>query len=518
MARAQIIPLNIVMTYPVRWGTYEVLRDFVQNFYDSVGPRKWGAALRHEFHNGELSIWVDGVSFSYEWLLHLGASTKTSSGESHAGYFGEGFKIASLCACRDLHWSVKMASGDWELTVTTTMETIDRQSIRMLAYDVRKVEESNRSMLVLGNLRKDDYALFKSVLLSFYYPENPLLGKKIWEGSRGAVYTRSSVLYDERLPYTRDFGRRGIVFCGYQLLGSNPFNLAVCLHDWRKSDRERKALYSFDVVDVFEEVANHMSPDGAALMLEKMRRNWGSVPSKKYDFDSWYPVICNLINALDRSSAARARFVEKHPNLLCLRPMRTMHERNRRNQARSWLSGQEVSYRLVQQAFGKLGYPTLEAKCEECGGFVVDDAPTAMENRCFEILEGLMGALYTGFFTQETVPTRKVIRNLKAAYHGMATLNRTRKGGSNNRGLLVRYEVTEIYLKESVFTKEGYYDAVATYVHESCHAFGGDSSGSFGSALTHAMEMLLTKPKVVEEYKGRWCNAFADSTLVKEAM
>ena len=49
----------------------------------------------------------------------------------------------------------------------------------------------------------------KKVLLAFYYPENPLIGEKIWEGSRGAVYTRSSSPYDRGLPYTEDFGRKG---------------------------------------------------------------------------------------------------------------------------------------------------------------------------------------------------------------------------------------------------------------------------------------------------------------------
>lgn len=31
------ISLNIVMTYPVKWSKYNVFRDFIQNFYDSVG-------------------------------------------------------------------------------------------------------------------------------------------------------------------------------------------------------------------------------------------------------------------------------------------------------------------------------------------------------------------------------------------------------------------------------------------------------------------------------------------------
>ena len=507
----RMIPLNIVMTYPVHWGRYEVLRDFVQNFYDSVGYKKWNNALQYDYTDGALSIWVEGVRFSYEWRLHLGASTKTGIAGSKAGYFGEGFKIASLCAHRDLGWTVCMSSGDWELTVTDVRETIDGQAVKMLAYDVRKVEDSPRSKLVLSNLHNYDYSMFKSVLLSFYYPENPLLGKRIWEGSQGAVYTRGSAPYDERLPRTRDFGRKGIVFCGFQLLGSNPFNLVVCLHSWRKSDRERKALYTFDVVDVFEQIACIISPEGAMDMLEKMRRNWNTVPHRRIDIDSWHPAVCNLVDMIARSPTATARFREKYPNLLCLRPIHTMHDRNRRSQARSWLSSQETHYRLVQSVFLQLGYPTLEAKCESCGGFVVDDSPTPLESKCFVVLEGLVGTLYAGFFMQENAPARKVIRNQRAAYHGMATLHKARKAERNNRGLYVRYNVGEIYLKESIFVEDGFFDAVATYVHESCHAFGRDSSESFSNALTHAMEMLLSQPEVVEVFRKLWRNAFASA-------
>lgn len=129
------------MTYPVRWGRYEVLRDFIQNFYDSVGFRKWNEALQYEYGDGTLSMWVDGVRFSYEWLLHVGASTKTGFAGSHAGYYGEGFKIVSLCATRDYHWSVKMASGNWELTVTALDEVIDGQRIMVWQRFTRSARE-----------------------------------------------------------------------------------------------------------------------------------------------------------------------------------------------------------------------------------------------------------------------------------------------------------------------------------------------------------------------------------------
>ena len=226
-------------------------------------------------------------------------------------------------------------------------------------------------------------------------------------------------------------------------------------------------------------------------MLEKMRRYWNTVPTKRIDIGSWYPVVCNLIYTVNQSPSAKRHFRESHPDLLCLQPIRSIRERNRRSQARTWLSNQEKHYKLVQSTFCRLGYPTLEDVCEAHGGFVVDDSPTDNENRCFEVLEGLIGTLYDGFFIQDTVPARKVIRNIRAVYHGMATLHKVRKGKTNNRGLLIRYEVGEIYLKESIFTVGGFFDAVATYVHESCHAFGGDTSESFSSALTYAMELLL---------------------------
>jgi hypothetical protein len=60
------------------------------------------------------------VNLIYDWLIPIGASTKREGGGSYAGYFGEGFKIASLCAIRDHGWNIEIRSRDWELMVGTT--------------------------------------------------------------------------------------------------------------------------------------------------------------------------------------------------------------------------------------------------------------------------------------------------------------------------------------------------------------------------------------------------------------
>ena len=135
------VSVNIVMTYPVRWTKYQVLRDYVQNFYDSIGFEDWRRSFRYTFDDSVLSMWVENVSFSYEWLMHIGASTKTAHSNEYAGFFGEGFKIASLCAIRDLDWEIQMNSDDWNIGVTEMEQFIDHTSVKMLAYNISTVEK-----------------------------------------------------------------------------------------------------------------------------------------------------------------------------------------------------------------------------------------------------------------------------------------------------------------------------------------------------------------------------------------
>ncbi len=46
-----IMPLNIVTTYPVRWTKYKVFRDFIQNFYDSVGYWQWEERVHYAYND-----------------------------------------------------------------------------------------------------------------------------------------------------------------------------------------------------------------------------------------------------------------------------------------------------------------------------------------------------------------------------------------------------------------------------------------------------------------------------------
>ncbi|SMG22499.1 hypothetical protein [Fibrobacter sp. UWB13] len=334
---SKIIPLNIVFTYPVHWDSFQILRDYIQNFYDSVPVDQWAKRFQYEFSDGTLTMRVEDSSFSYEWLLHIGASTKTNSEEKHAGYFGEGFKIASLCALRDKHWEIKMSSGNWSINVICTDQTIDGQNVKMLAYNLTESETSiPKSELILQGVSIADFNIFKTALRSFYHPENELLGEKIWENCDGAVYTRSKKQYDNELPYNYSYGRKGIVFCGYQIRGSNPFDLVVCLHDFEQNDRERDSLLDMEVVTVFKRMSALLPAQASFKIVEKMRRVWISNSTDRFDFESWTSVLRRLLYNILFSSEYCKKFKDKYPNLLYLYPTLSKIQMNWRQEARCW--------------------------------------------------------------------------------------------------------------------------------------------------------------------------------------
>ncbi|MFZ2959497.1 MAG: hypothetical protein WA705_21630, partial [Candidatus Ozemobacteraceae bacterium] len=133
---SKIIPLNLVLDYPVSWTKFKVLRDFFQNFYDAVGFREWGKKFHYEHSVNALSFRAEKVVFNYEWLVHIGASTKREEQAKYAGCFGEGFKIAALVAVRDFNWKISMTSDDWMITVITSDLIIDGKTLKALAYQL----------------------------------------------------------------------------------------------------------------------------------------------------------------------------------------------------------------------------------------------------------------------------------------------------------------------------------------------------------------------------------------------
>ena len=502
-----VLPLNLVFDYPVSWGRYKVLRDLIQNFYDAVGYRNWQTQFSHWCENDVLYLKAADVGFSYDWLVPIGASTKRDGSGEFAGHFGEGFKIASLCAKRDHGWNIEMTSRSWELRVEVDSIKIDRKKVSSLAYQIWKHRRSQPdTILALYPFDIDDREVLKAALLSFYYPGNPLFGNEIWSDRSSAVFHRSEDPKPRGFPGSYNSPGPGIIYAGYQALGSFSFPLVIAEHGFRNPDRERNSFYQMDVIKVFKSVAREVSPACAFELLEVLRSKWYAYPRKRYDFDCWYPIVNELARRVGESNEETQKWFGKYPLLLVAKKVdrRNVVASNRRRQALSWMRGSGVSYRLVQDGFAYLGYPSLEDSCEQHGGFSQEREPTSAEEELIDVLEELVKEILPGFFGTQSDPPCKVIESDDACWGGMATCVRLSQPRKTISGRKVRYDLPHISLKRTLFREGGFHEALSTYLHERAHCFGGDQSQGFSAALTEILEITLKESKTVQRAEKEW--------------
>lgn len=501
------IPLNLVLSYPVRWSRYKVLRDLVQNFYDAVGWKEWSRRFRWREEANSLVLEAAGVDFSYEWLLHIGASTKTGADRGrYAGFFGEGFKIAALCGLRDFGWHISMSSRDWELQVTTTRIQIDHVTLRSLSYKVRQGFPIRGTRLRLAPFSASDRTVLEAVLLSFFHGDNPLLGQRIWEDETTAFFHRSSRVKPPGYPSTSRISGEGILFAGLQAMGSFEFPLVVAKHDHLPGSRERDTFYRMDVVRTIRQAVGHLPAKPAAEVLEILRRRWYEYPGRQYDFDSFHPVVRTLAERVASREDIRARFVAAHSNLLVAAQVRPsdIHASNRRRQARAWARSQDVPPRLVQDGFRALGYPDLEQACEAADGFVRLREPTDLEEQYLEILRELALCVLRPILGGDRLPPTRIIDNAPAAWQGMADLRKIREQTVTPNGKRLRYRAKYVALDRRLLAPGRLGQALATYLHELAHVVGGDRSAAFSATLTDLLAEVTDDPRALSEAHARW--------------
>lgn len=505
--KSNLIPLSLIFDYPVRWSKYKVLRDLIQNFYDAVGHQEWDRRFSYELNGKGLLFKAAHVDFSYDWLIHIGASTKRDSLGQYAGYFGEGFKVASLCALRDHGWNIEMASRDWELMVVTSTLEVDGRDLTSLAYQVwRKEKKRKETILCIYPFHQEDTDILKSVLMSFCYEKNPLFGKKIWSSPRAAVFYRSNDPKPNYYPCTFQYGGDGIVFGGYQAMGSFEYPLIFCLHGFRLNDRERNSFFRMDVIQLIGRTVEELPPEAAAEVLRMMKSRWYEYPRKKFDFHSLYPIIKTLTRIVAKSCEQKALWRQKYPGLLVATQVRKtdLQAYNRRRQALAWLRDSEKKYRLVQDGFGALGYPTLEQLCEEHGGFSVVRDPHGKEIELIQLIEAATSALLGDFLKNKRLPPCKIIRSESAVWSGMTSCVALKQPECTSMGLKIRYDLPYVGLKKGLLDKGHFGNALSTYLHELAHMFGGDRSATFSRALTKILDISLTNSRLIGQFQKKW--------------
>ena len=367
------IPLNIMLSYPVKWTKQQVLRDIVQNFYDDIGAKNFYKLFKTKYipEKKEIILSITSKGFSYEWLLHLGASSKQDKPGKYAGLFGEGFKTAPLCALRDYNWKIIMRSRDWSLEVCTLSSTVDGKPFNQLAFNVTEgCDHSTETVLTIQSFSKEDASLMEEVVLSFYSPGNPLFERCIFENEYAAIYERSILKKPSSMPSGLKLNGEGIVYIGFQARGSFYLPLVICNHRFETKSRDRHEIYFGTILDMLIDTVDYIDAKTSCYLLEKLEKHWYDYPDTKEDMDSWYSLVRKLIRKIAFFGPGLIDdFVKRYPHLVvCERPV-NLHMRNQKTQALAWKRLNLPNVRLVQDSFSLFGYKNIVELCEDNGGF-----------------------------------------------------------------------------------------------------------------------------------------------------
>ena len=97
MSKEQIIDTKITDRWGVDWSPMEIVRDFLQNFYDDNPV----SDINIEIKGNNVIISAPGV-FDYQELLYMGSD----KGKDKIGKYGEGFKAATINTLTKHHCEV----------------------------------------------------------------------------------------------------------------------------------------------------------------------------------------------------------------------------------------------------------------------------------------------------------------------------------------------------------------------------------------------------------------------------
>lgn len=220
------IELTIKTSYLPEWGSYEGIRELIQNGKDAQTEFDASFEVRYRKDATTLVIENEGATLPHEALL-FGHTTKSGSSDL-IGKFGEGLKLGVLALVRAGH-PVKIRSGA-EVWVPT-IERSEKFDADVLVFSIEKGREpKNRVQVEIGGVTEAEWGRFADHFL--------FLGKL---GKNQAIKTsQGTLLLDSK------FKNRVYVKGIFVQKSSSDFVFGYDLSN-ASIDRDRKMIDSFDV-------------------------------------------------------------------------------------------------------------------------------------------------------------------------------------------------------------------------------------------------------------------------------
>ena len=493
------IPLELAVDYPIKWDFKRVLRDFIQNFYDAIGPDKFGSDFDYNYEkNGDsynLRMKIDGQPFSHELLSYIGSSTKSDDGNT-IGKYGEGFKMSCLSAYK-MGMHITMHSEDWEISPATYTETIDGHIIEMFGYKLRHVRSDGITSLIIDNIHEKHLSVLKEGLLDFFYPESPLFGEIIGKGDNYSIYNRSSM----RIPcdqYAPDL--EGVLYINNLARGRLFFPLIVNFKTEYITDmRSRPTLDEMDTYANLYECMQKWEPTYSATVLRILQDSWSDAPSARYSDNTNYYYICQLVRNIAKDSLVAESFT-KEMEKYCYFERKTGD--NLRNtcisEARHWWRNNPNGKREINPIFRLLGaenmvesYLQSNIKCFR--------APTKQEQDKYLILSKCITTIIP-FLSDDDVPTVEIDSEGITEFSPLQFATRVYKKKSAGK----RYKINKLILREQDFEEKAFPATLLKLSEDILQIYGSSRSAKYNAIFTNLGEYLLRGSMVIDKAQQAW--------------
>ena len=494
----KLIKLSIAMDYPAGWNFRYVLRDIVQNFYDSIGPERFSKDLLLEITGAEdgtleMELKTFGRPFSYEWLTYIGGSTKTGDHKS-VGKYGEGFKICVLRILQLGGMELSMHSRDWMICPAVYEEEIDGRNVRMLGYDYTEVPDDGWTVFRLKNIPGKYADDCRECLLDFFYPENPLFGECLTDAEDVQAYLRSDLPIPCR-QYAPDL--KGILYVNRLASGRLDIPLVINIRD-DINDRGRRTLDEYPTAKLLHKAVGKLGAEASFRLLELLKEYWNDLPKRLYDYETKYYLICILVRNVSSDESLSRTFREKYPDLCYIERKTADRNRNRLiREASEWAKGKDCE-KSVNPVFRLLGAQSVIRMYEEA----VQDAfrvPTEIEQKRMNIVyKAVLSVCRVRLQAEQPElligPSDAEFRPLQYA---------DRKYGKHTG----KYRISRLVMTEEDFLDDAFRKCFLKTASAMLHVHGTDSSRILTVMLTELGGWILEADTELMMFENLWDTA-----------
>lgn len=494
------IPLEIAVDYPIGWNFKKALRDFVQNFYDSVGTSNFYKEVIYEIKYDEkercysIRFSTKNRPFSYELLSYIGASSKRND-DSMIGKYGEGFKMAALYLYCTEGMSFSMHSEDWILRPASYYVSIDDKKIEMFGYNKEQLyNDGITSLTITGipfNLKED----LDEALLDFFFPENELFEEKIGEGKNYCVYRRSTRL----IPCKQYAHIEGILYINNLARGRLNIPIIVNWNGKISGDkRNRPTLDYFETVKYLYKCIEEWDAETSAKVLRIMKKYWNDTTKKNDNIYTNYYIVCQLVRNIADDPCVRDTFFPEMQKCCYLEKKGNNNIINKQiSEAEIWWKN-NGNKKLVNPIFRKLGAESVLEQYRYSKASNYRNLES-VELKRYELVVNCITEI-TDLINEKDIP--KAVIDISGKEKMIPLQFATKKQCKKKEHK--KYQIEKIVLVEDDFKDKAFYETFLKISNALLQIYGTERSAKLNALFTYYATYILKGDEAISLALEKW--------------